>query len=101
MLPGLLFISHRGETREVKELIGKTFSSVTSSEQGIIAACNDGVYSISGAGAMKQLVHDSSFKVVTAGRGFFVAIDSKNELYSWGSSGSAGQVRISNELSEC
>lgn len=94
MLPGLLFISHRGETREVKDLIGKTFSSLTSSEQGVIAACNDGVYSISGGdGAMKQLSHDnSSFKVVTAGRGFFVAIDSKNELYSWGSSGSAGQV---------
>lgn len=82
-------------------MIGKTFSSLTSSEQGIIAACNDGVYSISGAGAMKQLSHDSSFKVVTAGRGFFVAIDSKNELYSWGSSGSAGQVRISNQLNEC
>ena len=77
-------------------MIGKTFSSVTSSEQGIIAACNDGVYSISGEGAMKQLSHDSSFKVVTAGRGFFVAIGSKSELYSWGISGSAGQVSTNN-----
>lgn len=93
--PGLLFRSSIAGTDAVSDLVGRTFFSLAGGESEVLAMCHDGVH---GVGASETVaLSELSLVHASAGRGFYVGIDSEHKLYSWGNSGQSGQVQIANE----
>jgi len=95
--PGLLFRSSKVGTDAVSDLVGRTFFSLAGGESEVLAMCHDGVH---GVGTSETVaLSDLSLVYASAGRGFYVGIDSEHKLYSWGNSGQSGQVHFGNSLS--
>ena len=92
VVPGLLFISEEGGTGKVDNLVGRTFSSISSGDADVIAVCNDGVHGVSHSGV--HHITPSSLVYVASGNNFFIATDSSKNLYSWGVNCFNGQVTI-------
>ena len=65
------------------------FNSVNSSNDYVLAVCNNGVYGVTDE--IKYL-SPIPFQLVSAGKNFFIGTDVSGNLYSWGNSGSVGQV---------
>jgi hypothetical protein len=88
--PGLLFISSQDGTGEVNDFVGRTFFAIASGETEVLALCNDGIHGV-GINEVSE-VSNQALTTASSGRGFFIGIDAKNDLYSWGSAGHTGQV---------
>lgn len=90
--PGLLFRSSVSGTDGIIDLVGRTFFSLASGESEVLAMCHDGVH---GVGVNETIaLSDMPLAHASAGRGFYVGVDSENKLYSWGNSGHSGQVHF-------
>ena len=106
--PGLLFISCGGATRLVSDLIGRSFNSIGSSDDGVLAACEDGLFCCSTVKDPSQSelsvssISASEFDIISAGKGFHLAINREGVMYSWGIgvSGQLGHGACYQEISE-
>lgn len=90
-VPGLLFTSSVEGSQDVGQLVGKTFYSLSNGDHEVVAACHDGAYAISSKGDVSAMT-TTVLRSVSAGKGFYVAVEVNNKLYSWGVCGSGGQV---------
>jgi alpha-tubulin suppressor-like RCC1 family protein len=90
--PGLLYISNEGGTQQVENLLGRTFYAIDSSNQEVIAVCNDGVHGVSQDAV--RLISSLSIKSIASGNEFYLATDESNSLYSWGTECVNGQVQL-------
>jgi alpha-tubulin suppressor-like RCC1 family protein len=91
--PGLLFLSAEGGTREIPELVGKLYCSVTGGASEVVAVCDDGTYAVDSVGST-ACISTLKLSQVAVGDNFFIAVDASAGLYSWGTGCSGGQVFV-------
>ena len=74
----------------VNDLIGKKYNSISSHQDGVIAACTDGQYMVGRFGS--DCISSTDFLQVCGGNGYFVGVSAQShELFSWGN-GNSGQL---------
>lgn len=106
--PGLLYRSvHNSHetTVLVVELIGKEFNGVASCDEGVLAVCKDGLFTVSsnklscsitvepeGNKTAVKNISTVDFISAAGGRGFFAGVSDSGCIYTWGDQGEHGQL---------